>query len=373
MARRHGGAEVMGFDPDTLDFAQPQFLWLLLAPAALLAMLAWRVLVHRAESHRFATQRSSPVRESFTFASGLGFWFCVLLACSLCIVALSRPQARVVVTNRAGADLIVLQDGSASMYVSDVGKSRWQRSQAFLRVLAESLSWRGDRMALALFARRAAPQVRLTRDPNALFFFFDHLGETPPFSLENDTTWDTNIEEGLDWGLKLVDTDEALLGRSPNSRAFVVVSDGQAWSGRIERALRVARERGIPVHVVGVGTLSGGRIPQPKSYPGQPPQPVIRSVLDRKSLREIAWAGGGEYFEIGHEPDPEIAFRLISSVRKHAAAVDAQPSHEPLYWQFLVGAAAALGAGTLLLRMKTELWWQTVGLSVALSLLVAVV
>ncbi len=363
----------MRFDPATIDFAQPQFLWLLLAPAVLLAILAWRVLVHRAESRRFAMERTSPVRESFSFASGLGFWFCVLLACSLCILALAQPRARIVTTNRAGADLIVLLDGSASMYVNDVGRSRWQRSQAFLRVLAESLSWRGDRMALALFAQRAAPQVRLTRDPNALFFFFDHLGETPPFSLENDTTWDTNIEEGLQWGLKLVETDEALLGRSPNARAFVVVSDGQAWSGRIERALRLARERGIAVHVVGVGTLAGGRIPQPKSYPGQPPQPVIRSVLDRKSLREIAWAVGAEYFEIGHEPDLEIAFRHISPVRKHAAAVDAQPSHEARYWQCLVAAAAALGAGTLLLRLKTELWWQTVGLTAALSLLVAVV
>jgi Ca-activated chloride channel homolog len=363
----------MSFDPDTLVFSEPQYLWLLIAPAALLVMWMWRVAAHRAETRQFASERSMPVRERFTSTSGIGFWLCVVIACALCVIALAQPAARVTVSKRGGADIIILQDGSASMYVTDVLPSRWQRSQVFLRTLAESLSWRGDRMALALFAHRAAPQVRLTRDPNALFFFFDHLGAQPPFALENDTTWDTNIEEGLDWGLKLVETDEEMLGRSRNARAFVVVSDGQAWSGKIERTLRVARERGIPVYVVGIGTLAGGRVPQPRSYPGQPPQPVIHSVLDRKSLREIAWAGGGEYFEIGHEPDREIAFRLISSIRKRAVEGDAQTSNEPLYWRFLVGAAVVVGAGTLLLRLKTELWWQTAGMATALALLIAVV
>ena len=141
---------------------------------------------------------------------------------------------------------------------SDVRPSRWQRSQQFLRVLAESLSWKGDRVALALFAHRAAPQLRLTRDPNALFFFFDHLGEQPPFPLENDTTWDTNIEEGLDWGLKLVDTDEALFGRSRNAQG-VRASSPTARRGAARCSARSTRRASsaFSVHVVGVGTVDG--------------------------------------------------------------------------------------------------------------------
>ena len=54
---------------------------------------------------------------------------------------------------------------------------------------------------MALFARIATPQVRLTKDPNTYFFFLDHLSEESPFRLEDDTSWDTNIELGVYWGL----------------------------------------------------------------------------------------------------------------------------------------------------------------------------
>src|ERR671937_3155440 len=136
---------------------------------------------------------------------------------------------------KAGVDLIVLQDGSASMHVTDVAPDRWQRSVRFLRVLAESLRWKDDRIALALFAHIAAPQVRLTRDPNTFFFFLDHLDRESPFPLKDDTTWDTNIELGIAWGLRLIERDQELYGKSPNAKAFVLVSAGQAWSGEVAR------------------------------------------------------------------------------------------------------------------------------------------
>ena len=107
-------------------------------------------------------------------------------------------------------------------------------------------------MALALFAQLAAPQVRLTKDPNSLFFFIDHLGEHSPFPLENAPTWDTNIEEGLRWGLRLVEKDEELFGKSGNPKAFVVISDGQSWSGQGgRRAAGGAAARRFRCYVVG--------------------------------------------------------------------------------------------------------------------------
>ena len=130
------------------------------------------------------------------------------------------------------------------MYVNDIAPDRWQRSIKFIRALAEAISWRGDRVALALFSQRAAPQVRLTKDPNALFFFLDHLTEASPFSLSDGATWDTNIEEGVFWGLKIVETDEEMFGKNSNAKAFVVISDGQAWSGQVANALALAKQIG---------------------------------------------------------------------------------------------------------------------------------
>ena len=58
----------------------------------------------------------------------------------------------------------------------------------------------------------------------------------PTFRLENDTSWNTNVEDAIYWGVKLVETDQEMYGRSKNARTFVVISDGQVWSGNVQRA-----------------------------------------------------------------------------------------------------------------------------------------
>ena len=284
-------------------------------------------------------------------------------------VNLAQPQALVSSVRRASADIVVLQDASASMHVTDVRPDRWRRSVQFLRTFAEALSWQGDRVALALFAQIAAPQVRLTKDPNALFFFIDHLGDQSPFRLESAPSWDTNIEEGIRWGLRLVDKDRELFGESGNPKAFVVISDGQSWSGTVANALASARNAGIPVYVVGVGTATGGMIPEPMGADGRRPPPVIRSVLDRTSLINIAVAGGGEYFEIGDEPDRVVAFRIIDRLRRRSMTAEQVDTFEDLYARFLMAAAMVLGLSLLGLRRPTELAWQATGAVAAVLLL----
>jgi Ca-activated chloride channel family protein len=277
-----------------------------------------------------------------------------IIAASLCIVALARPQTKVATVRRGGVDFVVLLDGSASMYARDVAPDRWQRAVQFLRTFGETLSWKGERVALALFAHLASPQVRLTKDPNALFFFLDHLGERSPFRLDDDPTWDTNIEEGLHWGLNLVAMDEELFGKTPNVKAFVVISDGQAWSGQVATAIAEARSRRATVHVVGVGTTVGATVPAPATDT-RAAEPPIHTALDRVSLQEIARAGGGDYFELGRQSDRDVASRIISTVRRRATVVQSIDSHVDLYWYCLWGAAIALGLGALMLRDRTEL------------------
>jgi Ca-activated chloride channel family protein len=348
-------------DLESFRFGTQAMLWLLALPAAMLAVWIWRVARRRADVRRLAGARVLPVRERYAFAGDLTFWLAALIAISLCIVALAQPQARISAVRRASADIVVLQDASASMYVADVRPDRWRRSVAFLRTFAETLSWRGDRVALALFAQLAAPQVRLTKDPNSLFFFIDHLGDRSPFRLENLTTWDTNIEEGIRWGINLIEKDEQLFGSSGNPKAFVVISDGQSWTGSVATALAAARQRDIPVFVVGVGTTVGGMIPEPMSADGTRPPPVVQSALDRKSLVQIAVAGGGQYYEMGEESDRTIAFKIIDRLRQRNANAQAVETFEDLYLRFLMAAAAVLCLGTLFLRKRAELVWQATG------------
>ena len=340
-------------------FVEPLLLWLLAGPVLLLPVWLWQLARRRRDVRRLHASRTAPVPQRYRFAGGLGYWFAVTIAAALVIVALARPQALVSVTETAGVDFVVLQDGSTSMRVTDVAPDRWQRSVAWIRTFAEVLGWRSERVALALFAHRAAPQVRLTSDPNALFFFLDHLADEPPFRLRDDTSWNTNIEDGLAWGVRMIEKDEELYGPRLGARAFVVLSDGQSWSGEVERSLKMAQDRNIRVYVIGVGTTGGGFIPQLPVGRYQEPEPPIHSVLDRRSLRAIAQAGGGQYFELGSEPDHVVALRILSDVQRSArGVVQRQETFTDLYWYFLLAAAVVLGVGTLLLKERTQLWWQ---------------
>jgi Ca-activated chloride channel family protein len=359
-----------GIDLNTVRFAEPIYLWLLAAPAALLIVWIWQLSRRRRDARQYRQHRRLPVRERFPIFGGLMFWLSLIVASAFTILALARPTADISLLRTAGVDLVVLQDGSASMRTRDVAGDRWQRSIRFLRTLGESLTWKDDRIAMALFAHIAAPQVRLTKDPNTFFFFLDHLNQESPFRLEDDTTWDTNIELGIAWGLRLIEKDEELYGKNPNAKAFVLISDGQAWSGQVARSLQVAKQRGLPVYVVGVGTSAGGLIPEaatPKA-PNAPPEPPIRSVLDRASLAMIANAGGGEYLELDREGDREISNRIIEAARRRSGSRGIQVGTEELYWRCLEAAVAFLGLGLLFMQERVELVLQAAGAGVALAL-----
>jgi Ca-activated chloride channel family protein len=344
-----------------IRFGAPEFLPLLAIPGALLLVWLWQVWRRRADVAALRKRRTLPVRERLPFVGELLFWLCLLLATGLTMAAVARPQSVTSIIRTAGVDLVVLQDGSASMSVTDGGGgpaggiTRWQRSMRFLRMLGEALRWQDDRLALALFAHIATPQVRLTKDPNTYFFFLDHLEQRPPFRLEDDTSWDTNIERGIYWGLRLFEKDEELQGKSANARAFVLVSDGQAWSGEVAKSMALAQEQGIPLHVVGVGTTAGGIIPDPKRDPTQGP---VRSVLDRVSLSTMATAGGGRYFELGRESDREIASTIIDLTRRRAGGQGMQETFDERYREFLLAAAGLAGLGVLFLRDQAALGLQ---------------
>jgi Ca-activated chloride channel family protein len=358
---------------DAFNFVEPVYLWLLVIPAALLLGWTWMLLKRRADARRAARTQVLPredesaVHGRYAAVGDLPFWLAVLVAASLCVVAVARPYIVVWESTTAGADFVILQDGSSSMYVRDVAPDRWQRSMRFLRAFAETLSWKDDRVGLALFAYFAAPQLRLTKDPEPLFFFLDHLAEQSPFRLEDDPTWNTNIEEGITWGLRLIETNEKLFGRTNHPKAFVVISDGQAWSGKVESALAAARAADVAVYVVGVGTTAGGYIPATSGRTAR--ASGIYSVLDRDSLRDIARAAAGDYFELGRQPDRDIASRIISAVRRRAPVAPREETRQELYWPLLIAAAAVLCGGTLVLRNRTEVFWYAAAALAAIVLL----
>jgi len=355
-------------DFENLNFLEPVYFKLLIIQAILFILLFWRFCLRRADVGRCLKERTVPLKEKYLFAGKLVFWSYLLLALSFSIVALTRPRSLISVSGHTSVDLVLVMDGSASMRVRDIKPDRWQRSMILIRNLIESLSWKGDRLALAMFASKAYPYIRLTSDPNVALFFVDHLKKESPLKLDDPKTWDTDIEEGIYWGFKILAKDYELYGASKNPQAFVLISDGQAWSGNMEMIFKIIK-RVAPVYVIGVGTTVGGLIPEdnkPKTqnipvgfdeegnttYETRPvkEEPPVHASIDRSSLKKIANTTGGEYFELGTVPDQEIINRIINSVKNRKAIPEKEESYEELYWWLMLGAAICISIGTFYLN-----------------------
>jgi Ca-activated chloride channel family protein len=361
----------------TIAFGDARMLWWLLAPGVLFVLWVWRLGRRSIDLKRLRARRVVPVRERFDGGAEMLSWLLLILAVAVLIVAVARPGLPTTLPQRAGLDVIVLQDASASMRVADMASvdlvtsaaaaslappiadtrpvtERWQRSMRMLRELGDALSWNSDRLAMIAFAHIATPQIRLTRDPNTLFFFLDHLHTQPPFRLEDDTTWDTNLEEAVSWGLRVVDKDREIHGRSPNPAIFVLLSDGEAWSGEVAKAVANSTARGIPLHVIGVGTLGGGPLPATRNVSGELLDSPGISRLERAGLQRIATAGQGEYFELSRDSDRAIANAIVAAGRRLAPPIGLREVSHDLYWWFLGGAALLAAAAFVLVRQVPE-------------------
>src|SRR4030095_13374873 len=94
-------------DFTTVRFEDPQFLWLLLAPAVLLVLWVWQAARRRGGPQRSAHRRTLRVRQRFGMFGGLLFWLCLILATASAILALARPHARISIVRTAGIELVI--------------------------------------------------------------------------------------------------------------------------------------------------------------------------------------------------------------------------------------------------------------------------
>ncbi|MEP7117178.1 MAG: vWA domain-containing protein [Acidobacteriota bacterium] len=354
-----------------MTFGTPAALWLLVVPALMLALWLARAYRRWSDVRVLARRRLLPERERHAVLGALGAWLCLILAAASVITATALPRGTAMTLARAGIDVVVLQDASASMHVKDVPGDRWQRSMTWVRALGDALSWQDDRVALAVFAHIATPQIQLTRDPNTLFFFLDHLHSRPPFPLEDDTTWDTDLEQAVSWGLRILDKDQERHGVSPNARLFILVSDGEAWSGEVARAIDRARQANVPIFVVGVGSLAGNWLPEVHVPITEEPAPHAISRLNRGSLQRIAESARGQYFELDREQDRDIANHIVDAGRRLAPPRASQAASVEFYPRFLMAGVALAALSTIFARLRAEAALQCAVSAFALALVVA--
>jgi Ca-activated chloride channel homolog len=274
-------------------FAQPAWLWTLLT-LPIVALAAWWAarrdrerttrLVSRALWTRVLHrphERWRPVRLGLVLAGVAGL-----------ILALARPQWGIVreKIEREGVDVVFVLDTSGSMATEDVPPNRFFLARAALSTLIARLE--GDRLGLVAFEGEAYPLVPLTLDADVLGLFLETLepGAVPASG--------TAVGVGLAKGLGLfVDKDR-------RNKVMVLVSDGEDLEGEVESAVKQAKEAGVIVHTVGVGTERGEPVPDFNregvrvGFKKLPDGSPVISHFTPATLDAIARGTGGRSFRV---------------------------------------------------------------------------
>jgi Ca-activated chloride channel family protein len=269
--------------------------WLALLPLVLLAGMA-AVWLARRDERRLAGLVARPlwgrvVRRGSARWNGVRLGL-LLAGAALVLVALARPQWGIVreKVEREGKDVVLVLDTSNSMATPDVSPSRFFLArQALLQLIARLA---GDRVALVAFAGEAYPLVPLTLDADALGLFLETV--EPGVVPAPGSSLGTGLAKGLD----------TFVDRERRNKALVLVSDGEDLGGEVEAAVRRAREMGVVVHTVGVGTEAGQPVPEldeegrVAGYKREESGAPHVSRLDMATLTAIAEGTGGQAFRI---------------------------------------------------------------------------
>ena len=226
----------------------------------------------------------------------------LLLALAFVAIAASRPMwdAGEQTLGLSDFSLVVALDVSQSMAAEDVADglgepvSRFTAAKSEIRRLIDGR--RGDRVGLVIYAGDAFLRFPLTRDHEAALQVLEAL--QPGEAL---VTPGSNIAEGLKLATETLIRAAEEDGTGAVNGAIAVVSDGEVHAGDAEAAASSAREQGLQVFAVGVGSDRGASIPLGQSKEPKldvaTGEPII-TRLDEAHLQRIASAGGGRYIEL---------------------------------------------------------------------------
>ena len=267
-------------------FGAEELLFALLALPVIAVFLVWGARRSQQALERFGdlslVQRlSSEVNRSGRRAKR------VLLVCAVgfLIFALSRPQfgTRVETVRRQGLDIVVAMDISRSMLAEDIAPNRLAKAKFAVSDLIRRLD--GDRIGLVAFAGEAFVQSPLTVDYSAALLFLNAM-EPSIVSVQG-----TNLAAALERSLDAFDP------ANEQDRILIVITDGEDHEGSLEESIERAREVGVRIFAVGMGTPQGVPIPGTDGgFMRDEDGTVVTSRLDEATLRSLAETTGGTYY-----------------------------------------------------------------------------
>lgn len=270
-------------------FAEPLWLWGLLAiiPVAIwLARSAARAA--RGPIHRYADAHLLPYltgTRNLATSERWGRFLRWSLLWALVLIAMAGPRWDAVDMRlfHPGNNLLVLLDISRSMQVDDVSPNRLARARQELQDLI--MKNRSVRLGLVAFASVPHVLSPITEDTYTI------LNTLPALSTDLANLQGSRVSGALERA------EQMLEGLPEDSaRAILLITDGDFDEPGLTDRVRELAEKGIRVHVLGIGTSEGGKVPGPRGgWVLDRTGAAVISKLDEPDLERLAEAGDGIY------------------------------------------------------------------------------
>lgn len=288
-----------------IKFAHPQLLWLFLL---FIPLIVWYVMRHKNNNPTLLVSSTMP------FAKMGNSWklylkhfmFAVKLAAIGCIIIiLCRPQTHDSwsTTETEGTDIILAIDVSTSMLAKDFDPDRFNAAKS---VALQFVSGREtDNIGVVIFAGESFTQVPLTLDKAVLMNYIQNI----KIGVLQDGT---AIGDGIATSINRIKNGKA------KSKSIILLTDGSNNTGVVAplTAAEIAKEYGIKIYTIGVGSNGSAKYPVGVNYYGKMEYQTLPVVIDEVTLRKIAEVTGGEYFRATNENVLKDVFDEIDKLEK---------------------------------------------------------
>ncbi|MBC8265760.1 MAG: VWA domain-containing protein [Flavobacteriales bacterium] len=276
--------------------------------------------------------------------------FSLLILCILTlIIGISNPQigTKMEEVKREGVDLMIALDLSNSMLAEDIKPNRLERARQAISRLIDKLE--GDRIGLIVFAGDAYVQLPITTDYSAAKLFLSTV------NTNIIPTQGTAIGKAISLSMRSFDMENG------QNKAIIIITDGENHEEDAIEQTKLAAEKGVFVHTLGMGLAKGGPIPVYSKYGNNTgfrkdkEGNTVISKLNEQMLQEIATAGKGTYVRANNtQAGLSALFAEINKMEKKEIGTMVFTDYKDRFQLFLSIALLLLFFDLVLLSRKNK-------------------
>lgn len=263
--------------------------------------------------------------------------YIILTSLILLVIAMARPQLPAVSSPvfKQGIDIAIALDVSGSMQSVDFEPNRLEVARKTIQDFVEQRP--NDRISLIVFAGTAYTRVPLTLDHNVV-----------KESLQNISFESVN-EDGTAIGMAISVGINRLKKSDSPSKVIILVTDGSNNAGSInpETATELAKEQGIKIYTIGVGS---DETSIPYKIFGHTAYHKIDGDLNEELLNNIAETTNGKYYRAKDPGALSKVFEDINQLEKTEFEKDDFKQYIELAFFLIVIALILLVIGIFLDR-----------------------